>query len=575
VNWYSFSGLGFGSRLSPRVTAAVALFALLVGTAGCEYFLGALLQRAPRLAGAPLVYGPATGVGLVPSDDSIAASSSWQLSFDIGAGWLETYHAEAIWPNDFVFNGFLAVGSVGSVVGSHGFDFDFDGVADYSVSVVSIDDNNDWVDALPNGIQDANEPTVSVGPYPPPRLPGEPADQAGADARKHSSRFAIYTTLPLGGDGDASTITGFGPMRIVSTIGAGLITNPATSGDYSVSASFWSVDPDTDGPDDGLGDSPIYLPGGTTILISGPMCGDTDGSGDVTASDALRALQAAVGVGSCALDFCDVVNADGDVTASDALAILQRAVGIPVAIACLADGSLTGCQASLVPTCGGVCRAGEVCASDFFDPSRCECVPGCELETSPACGVGDCAVYPGTTCQQLTLAVPALGQQAELCDCIEPGLQVCGDSAGSGCDGACSPGRLCGDDGQGGCSCTALPVQGDCAQATAPACGGTCAPGGNVCEDNGSGSCACVSATGNDSCEEQAWPSCGGSCESGRLCAAGILGDCECVNPCELGEAPACGGSCLQAGDECMEMTGTVGGVTLTFCNCLGLGPAP
>jgi hypothetical protein len=66
-----------------------------------------------------------------------------------------------------------------------------------------------------------------------------------------------------------------------------------------------------------------------------PSCGDPTGDGVTTASDALVALQAAVGLMACELDFCDV-DGSGVVTASDALAMLNVAIGLPVEVYCLA-----------------------------------------------------------------------------------------------------------------------------------------------------------------------------------------------------------------------------------------------
>ena len=62
-------------------------------------------------------------------------------------------------------------------------------------------------------------------------------------------------------------------------------------------------------------------------------CGDADANGAVTASDALAALRAAVGAGSCALQACDVDDS-GDVTVDDALIILEHTAGENVALSC-------------------------------------------------------------------------------------------------------------------------------------------------------------------------------------------------------------------------------------------------
>jgi len=64
------------------------------------------------------------------------------------------------------------------------------------------------------------------------------------------------------------------------------------------------------------------------------ICGDPNDDGTVTASDALFALQAAVGSQACALSVCDV-DAGGSVTASDALRLLQKSVGQPVTLTCI------------------------------------------------------------------------------------------------------------------------------------------------------------------------------------------------------------------------------------------------
>jgi hypothetical protein len=60
----------------------------------------------------------------------------------------------------------------------------------------------------------------------------------------------------------------------------------------------------------------------------------------ITASDALFALQAAVGARTCALCVCDV-NDSGAVTASDALSVLKVAVGGAAELDCPACGTTT------------------------------------------------------------------------------------------------------------------------------------------------------------------------------------------------------------------------------------------
>jgi Dockerin type I domain len=71
----------------------------------------------------------------------------------------------------------------------------------------------------------------------------------------------------------------------------------------------------------------------TTTTPSAQSCGDGNGDGSITASDALLALRTAVGSASCPVAVCDV-DANGSVSAGDALRILAHAVGQPVELTC-------------------------------------------------------------------------------------------------------------------------------------------------------------------------------------------------------------------------------------------------
>jgi len=75
--------------------------------------------------------------------------------------------------------------------------------------------------------------------------------------------------------------------------------------------------------------------GGDVFVTRGDVvsCGDANGDGEVTATDSLLALSAAVGLGQCEPAVCDTDDS-GAVTASDALAILKVSVGLPVVLSC-------------------------------------------------------------------------------------------------------------------------------------------------------------------------------------------------------------------------------------------------
>ena len=59
--------------------------------------------------------------------------------------------------------------------------------------------------------------------------------------------------MPRGGDGLASTKVSRIPLAITVALYPGILTNPTTLGDYDVTASFTSVDPDSGDADDGAG----------------------------------------------------------------------------------------------------------------------------------------------------------------------------------------------------------------------------------------------------------------------------------------------------------------------------------
>jgi hypothetical protein len=76
----------------------------------------------------------------------------------------------------------------------------------------------------------------------------------------------------------------------------------------------------------------------TTSTMPGAMCGDANDDGLIAATDALIALNAAVGTTACESCVCDA-DASGAITAADALRLLRAAVGEPVPLACPPCGS--------------------------------------------------------------------------------------------------------------------------------------------------------------------------------------------------------------------------------------------
>jgi hypothetical protein len=147
--------------------------------------------------------------------------------------------------------------------------------------------------------------------------------------------WETFNELSPGGDFSASGVAG----QLVSAGGALLGTkfrvnedvvssqrNPALGADrdgrYVVS---WDQSSGQDGDQDSV-EARLFGPAATT-------CGDLTGDGVVAATDALAALSAATGTGSCDPCLCDVDD-NGSITATDALVILKAAVGHDVTLNC-------------------------------------------------------------------------------------------------------------------------------------------------------------------------------------------------------------------------------------------------
>lgn len=188
----------------------------------------------------PFIYGPPTNINFQLSSNIPGADAAHTLMFDIKQGDLETYQTAITYPSEFTFNGFLAIGPAGTQIGSYSVDFDFDGIVDFIIPVISIDNNNAFADREPNGT--FNNLIDSTLVY-----------------SNSSGNHVFTTTLPFGGDGDAQTIKGPFTERITSVINSGILKNPLTAGIYTSTGIFTSVDPDTDGSDNGTGNQPLIL----------------------------------------------------------------------------------------------------------------------------------------------------------------------------------------------------------------------------------------------------------------------------------------------------------------------------
>ncbi len=222
----------------------------------------------------PFSYGPPTNVSFQLSSYNPGDDAKLTLTFDIKEGDLETHKAVITYPGQFTFNGFLALGPAGTQIGSYDVDFDFDGTSDFTIPVFAIDNNTAYADRdIFDGSFDTSVDSTMV-------------------YSNTGGNHVFTTTLPFGGDGFPSTITGPFSERLVAVMNSGIITNPAIPGTYNISATFTSVDPDTDGADDGVGDTPLTLnPSQSIVIVSAgdplPDIKANGSDGSVTPTDTL------------------------------------------------------------------------------------------------------------------------------------------------------------------------------------------------------------------------------------------------------------------------------------------------
>lgn len=192
-------------------------------------------------------YGVAPNATLELDNDEAGATANHRLYFDVFAGELETYRALISYPRAFRFEGFETLGPPNSEVGRYGLDVDFDGLAERSVALRSLDRFNAYADVIADQRYSASfEPLLSAA--------------TGAE-------FVVLA--PMGGDADPGTLTAPIDVQMSLTLFAGALRNPELPGTYTVVASLTSVDPDSDGADDGLGQPPQRLAAEIAVSIGG------------------------------------------------------------------------------------------------------------------------------------------------------------------------------------------------------------------------------------------------------------------------------------------------------------------
>ena len=86
----------------------------------------------------------------------------------------------------------------------------------------------------------------------------------------HSGASRFELRLPFGGDANPDTRVASVRARATLTLFPGLLVNPSIGGRYLPTAAIVTVDPDTGGDDDGLGEAPVASVHQLVLDIAGP-----------------------------------------------------------------------------------------------------------------------------------------------------------------------------------------------------------------------------------------------------------------------------------------------------------------
>jgi hypothetical protein len=190
-------------------------------------------------------YVPPAQFSFAIASDAAGATAAHTASFAIAQNGMETYQAELVYPPEFGFNGFLALGPAGTQVGFFeivlGGDFPV-----VTVPIRSADNGSAYVDIKDVAFFVASNPTI-----------------------QHDGTHRFTLTVPAGGD----PATSVAPLTAQASVElfAGILTNPTQAGTYQLEGRFVSVDPDTDGADDSQGQSPGVFSISVQVAIQGTV----------------------------------------------------------------------------------------------------------------------------------------------------------------------------------------------------------------------------------------------------------------------------------------------------------------
>lgn len=212
--------------------------------------MGARLTLIAILVTAPVAFGHGSTMKVTLQLDSYRAGKrpAHHLTFDVRAGGPEIFLAVLEYPEAFRFNGFRPNGSAITPVGAYDLDLDFDGTPERSLPLLALDSASAYVDVFGDGIfSPATDPLF-----------------------RHTGAARFELRLPLGGDASPETRVALFAARVTLSLSPGLVITPGLGGHYQVIADLTTVDPDTDGPDDGRGEAPVTSRFQVPIVIVGP-----------------------------------------------------------------------------------------------------------------------------------------------------------------------------------------------------------------------------------------------------------------------------------------------------------------
>lgn len=232
-------------KLSLKTIAAVVLASTTLTS--CSEIIGAIIFGAPvGIAVAPFL-APLIFI-LTLSSYAPGADFGFNVITQMTTGQREIYQAEVTLPQDATFNGFDIWGA-GALIGGYGFNFDGNEGVDRYLPVYAISHEMAYADSNLNGSFESDR---------------EPAIEHSGGA---TSPHMVKVTVPYGGDANQTTGTAQFDSEIIFGMRTGLFTHGLTTGAYTLSSDFISVDPDTDGADDNAGDPPITISATRTISI--------------------------------------------------------------------------------------------------------------------------------------------------------------------------------------------------------------------------------------------------------------------------------------------------------------------